>query len=458
MVGLAIAYHLTRRQARVLLLERGDLAQAASGANAGRAQTMEAHFGLNLSLVKRGHARLATLSEELGLDIEWRTMGNLVLIDKERHWQEWSERAEKLSAEGIATEMLPLAQVRRLEPKLAVEGFLGAALGMEANVNPFKFCWAYACSARRDGACLLPHTPATGFVIDKGRIQAVLAGVERYPAGCVVVATGPWTAQVTGWAGEAIPVGFHYAEAMVTEPLPPVLNHHIGLAGFYELIHASRRATTAGVLQTLRGNLLITEAVEQTDELHGRSTEWGIRGMATKTLRLLPWLQRVRLIRDWGVPSAVSPDEEPIVGWASSVDNLFVAGRLHLNIATLPVISELIAAMVLGEAVEPSLEQYSPRRFSEDAMPQVLVKYYNIVADVLGRRQEQRSVPTGTTVGDLVTALAEESTSFRNLAFSASGQASGHLRLFRNEQAVNDLDEPLADGDELRFFPAVSGG
>jgi sarcosine oxidase subunit beta len=364
MIGLAMAYHLARRRARVLLLERGDLAQAASGANAGRAQTLEAHFGLNLDLVKEGHARLAALAEELDLDIEWRPMGNLVLIEEERHWQEWSERAERLTAEGIAAEMLSPAQVRELEPALAVDGLLGAAFGMEANVNPFRYCWAYARAAQRQGATLIAHKPATGFEVKGGHIQAVLAGAERYQAGTVVVAAGPWTAQVTKWAGESVPVGFHYAEAMITEPLPPVLNNHVGLAGFYELIHSSRRATTAGVLQTLRGNLLITEGVEQTEELHGRSTEWGIEGMATKVLQLLPSLRWLRLLRDWGVPSAVSPDEEPIIGWASQVENLFVAGRLHLNIATLPVVSDLAAGMVLSETTEPPLDAYSPQRFS----------------------------------------------------------------------------------------------
>ena len=88
----------------------------------------------------------------------------------------------------------------------------------------------------------------------------------------------------------------------------------------------------------------------------------------------------------------------------------------------------------------------------------VSARYYNIVANLLGRRQEQRTVPPGTTMRELVVALAEESPSFRKLAFTASGQVSGHLRLFRNMQVVNDLDELLADGDEIRFFPAVSGG
>jgi molybdopterin converting factor small subunit len=84
--------------------------------------------------------------------------------------------------------------------------------------------------------------------------------------------------------------------------------------------------------------------------------------------------------------------------------------------------------------------------------------YYNIVADFLGRRQEERSVEAGTTIAAVVRALAAESESFGRLALTGSGEISGHLRLFRNDQAVIDLDEPLADGDEIRMFPAISGG
>jgi molybdopterin converting factor small subunit len=89
---------------------------------------------------------------------------------------------------------------------------------------------------------------------------------------------------------------------------------------------------------------------------------------------------------------------------------------------------------------------------------QVSVKYYNIVADFLGRREEKRAVAAGTTIRDFVAALASESASFRRLAFTAEGNVSGHLRLFRNGQAVLDLDEPLGDNDEIRVFPAISGG
>jgi len=88
----------------------------------------------------------------------------------------------------------------------------------------------------------------------------------------------------------------------------------------------------------------------------------------------------------------------------------------------------------------------------------VSVKYYNIVVDFLGRGEEQRSIPSGTTMRGFVEALASESAPFRRLALTPEGQVSGHVRLFRSEQAVLDMDEPLADGDEIRVFPAISGG
>jgi MoaD family protein len=88
----------------------------------------------------------------------------------------------------------------------------------------------------------------------------------------------------------------------------------------------------------------------------------------------------------------------------------------------------------------------------------VSVRYYNIVADFVGRREERREMAAGATLRDLMEALATESTSFQKLAFTDEGQVSGHVRLFRNGQAVLDLDEPLVVGDEMRVFPTISGG
>lgn len=91
-------------------------------------------------------------------------------------------------------------------------------------------------------------------------------------------------------------------------------------------------------------------------------------------------------------------------------------------------------------------------------MIEVSLRYYNIVADLLGQREERRALPPGTTMRGLIEALGSESPSFRGLALADDGRPSEHLRVFRNGQAVADLDSVLAHGDEIRLFPTISGG
>ncbi len=59
MLGLSTAYHLARREARILLLQAGDLGGGSSAACSGRAQVAEGHLDpLNIRLIREGLARL----------------------------------------------------------------------------------------------------------------------------------------------------------------------------------------------------------------------------------------------------------------------------------------------------------------------------------------------------------------------------------------------------------------
>lgn len=89
---------------------------------------------------------------------------------------------------------------------------------------------------------------------------------------------------------------------------------------------------------------------------------------------------------------------------------------------------------------------------------QLNIKYYNLAGDYLGKREEVRLVDSGITAGKLVQSLAGESEAFRNLAITEEGQISNRIRLFRNDQIVNNLQDVFEDGDRIMIFPAVSGG
>jgi len=361
--GVATAYHLARRGASVLLLEEQGLGSGTSGACAGRAQVSESHGGVHLDLVLAGLKRLETLEEELDSSFEWRRLGNLMLIEREDHWQAWTAKVAQLVERGIPAAMLDRREVEDREPALDVTGFCGAAWCLEGHLNPFAYCQAYAAAARRQGAVLREQAPVVGLEREESRITAVHTPDQTFHAGAVMVAAGAWTNKLLHHAGTTLPVQHTHAEAMISERLPPVLDHHVGLADFYETIHGEARAVSVGVAQQAAGTLLITEAVEMSKELHRRNSHWGAPGMARDLLDLVPPLAGVRILRTWAAPSPFLPDEQPAIGWMPSLDNLFVGTCFHLTITTIPVLSEMMSAMILHEEHFPQLAPFDPGRF-----------------------------------------------------------------------------------------------
>lgn len=363
-IGSAIAYQLARQGVSVLLLEAKSLGSGSSGACGGRAQVAEGHPGLNLDLVQLGLDRLERLEQELDCEFEWRRLGNIMLIRQENHWQEWITQTAHLQGRGIQAEMLDPGALREAEPDLCTKGYLGGAWCLEGHLNPLKYCWAFGHAARRYGAVLHSNEPVLGFDREAGRLTAVRTNLGRYSAGLVLVAAGAWSGKVLDMAGAHLPVRSTNAEAMVSEPLPPVLKHHVGMADFYETIHNQPRAVSLGVLQLMNGTLYISESVEMTDAIRLQTSLWGPPGIAAELLRLAPKLDRMRIMRAWTGQSPFLPDAQPAVGWMPELENLFVATCFHLTITTTPILAELIAAMILGKPATVPLDSFNPARFA----------------------------------------------------------------------------------------------
>jgi len=361
--GLSLAYQLARRGADVLLIEARSLGSGTSGASAGRAQVSESHRGSHMDVVLAGLARLDSLEAELDCGFEWRRLGNLMLIERDEHWQWWSDQVDYLQSRQVPAQMLDTVALGEAEPLLDARRFRGAAWCLEGHLNPLKFCQAWARGARRHGARLLANTPVTGFEVTGDRVVAVQTPSGRFAAKWVVVTAGAWTGQVLRLAGTNLPVRFTHAEAIISEPLPPVLHNHVGLADFYETIHNQSQAVSVGVAQQQCGTLLITEAVEMSPAIHRANSAWGVPGIARDLLALFPTLANVRIVRSWAAPSPFLPDEQPAIGWVPGRTNLFVATCFHLTITTIPVLSDWMAGMILGDPAPPLLAEFDPARF-----------------------------------------------------------------------------------------------
>ncbi len=99
-------------------------------------------------------------------------------------------------------------------------------------------------------------------------------------------------------------------------------------------------------------------------------------------------------------------------------------------------------------------------RYAEGARAiiEVTVRFYSIVADLVGKREDRLMVPAKLELGGLVTMIAERHPSFAGYAHRLDPEIGGPLRLILNGQLVLDMSRPLTGGDQVSLFPVIFGG
>jgi molybdopterin converting factor small subunit len=82
-------------------------------------------------------------------------------------------------------------------------------------------------------------------------------------------------------------------------------------------------------------------------------------------------------------------------------------------------------------------------------MRKVIACYSSLLRQIRGVRQEHLTLPDGTTAADLMAILSEKYEKLAPLL---------NIALYSNNREVVFADGKIHDGDEVRIFPAISGG
>lgn len=364
LIGCSIAYHLARAGVRTLLIEQGDLASGASGANFGNVQVADAEFGLSLELTLRSYARFASLESELDYPVGFRRTGNLLLIENQHQWAIMQQRASRLQAAGLQAVLLDQDETCRLVPHLSPSVLLGALYNPEeGTLDPFRLVQAYALRGRQLGLEVWTHTRVSGIEVREGRVVGVATLRGKVPAEWVILATGAWAYGLGRSAGLELPLLWVHGEAAITEPLGPVTPNAMTTAAFFEATETGAGQTVGFCLrQRPQGNVMFGEAARVTRELSRYATASGLPTVAAEARRWLPALRRAAVIRAWAIPVAFTADNRPLLGTVEGVMGLLVATGLKSTIILTPLVGELVAAMVTGLPQDPRIAEFSPLR------------------------------------------------------------------------------------------------
>src|SRR5262245_26739293 len=318
--GLATAYYLAREHGLrdVAVLEKGWL----GGGNTGRNTTViRSNYLCEESEALYEHAMKLWegLADELNYNVMYSPRGVMMLAHSVHDAQVGRRHVHANRLAGIDNEWLTPEQAKEFCPPLEIGPslrypVLGAALQRRGGVARHDaVAWGYARGASALGVDIVQNCEVTA--IRRGADGAV-ASLET-TRGAIrarrvgVVAAGH-SSVVMAMAGVRLPLESYPLQALVSEPIKPVLPCVV----MSNAIHAY-------ISQSDKGELVIGAG---TDQYVSYSQTGGLH-ITTHTLEaiceLFPAFRRLRMLRNWGGIVDVTPDRSPIIG-ATPVPGLFV--------------------------------------------------------------------------------------------------------------------------------------
>jgi sarcosine oxidase subunit beta len=321
--GLATAYYLAKNHgiANVALIEKGWI----GGGNTGRNTTIVRSnylFPQSARLYDFSVKLFENLSQELNFNIMFSQRGIITLAHSRHDLDNVSRWANAMRFNGIDADILDARQVQELAPRLnfgqdARFPILGGFIQRRAGpARHDAIAWSYARGASALGVDIIQNCAVTGFIKQEGRVVGVKtshngsAGEIR--ADKVAMAVAGHSSHVAAMAGLSLPVTSYTLQAMVSEPVKPVLDTVV-----------LSPAVGAYWSQSDKGEVVIGGALDHFPSYAQRGSFGITQQVLAATVEMFPSFGRLRLMRQWGGIVDVVQDSSPIIG-ATPVPGLYV--------------------------------------------------------------------------------------------------------------------------------------
>jgi sarcosine oxidase, subunit beta len=333
--GLATAYYLAKNHGitNVAVLEAGWI----GGGNTGRNTTVVRSnylYPQSARLYDFSVKQYETLARELNFNTMFSQRGVLTLAHSRHDLDAQSRWANAMLCNGIDAELLSAAQVQQLEPRLnfaatARYPILGGFVQRRAGtVRHDAVAWGYARGASALGVDVVQNCAVSGFIKQgntvvgvrttpggsKGEIQGDIKGdiAGEIRASKVALVVSGQSSVLAGMAGLQLPITSYALQAMVSEPVKPVLN----------------TVTLSPALGTYwsqsdKGEVVIGGGIDHYPSYAQRGSFDVMQHVLAATVEMLPSLGRLRLLRQWAGTVDVVQDSSPIIG-ATPVPGLYI--------------------------------------------------------------------------------------------------------------------------------------
>lgn len=360
--GLATAYYLAKVHGvrNVAVLERGWIGGGNSGRNT---QVSRSNYFYPVSSSFYDHS--LRLYEGLGRELNFNVMlsqRGLIALAHSEHELELTRRwVNGIRMNGVDAEELSVAEIARRVPILNLRSrypVLGGFTQSRAGISRHDaVVWGFARAASAHGAHIIQNCEVTGLQRDGDRITGLETSRGAIATGRVVLAVAGHSSVLAGLAGLRLPITTMTLQAMVTEPVKPLLDTVV-LSG---TIHTY-------VSQSDRGEMVIGGGADVYNSYSQRGSLPLFRSTVAATLELFPCFSRLRIMRQWAGAVDVTPDTSPIMG-LTPVRGLYIScGWGTGGYKAIPAGGETMAYTAVNDRPHPLIAAFSLERFEQGAL------------------------------------------------------------------------------------------
>jgi sarcosine oxidase, subunit beta len=318
--GLATAYYLAKDHGvrDVAVLEKGPIGLGNTGRNT---TIIRSNYLWDESarLYEHSLKLWEGLSGELNFNLMLSQRGVLNLAHTLADVREGVRRVNANRLNGIDAEWLEPDEIERFCPILSLDRgarypVLGATLQRRGGVARHDaVAWGFARAADALGVDIVEHCEVTAIRNVGGRVAAVETTRGAIAAGKIAICAAGHSSVLAAMAGVRLPLQSHPLQAVVSEPVKPVLDCVV-----------MSNAVHVYVSQSDKGELVIGAGIDAFNSYTQRGSFAIVEAQIAAALELFPVFSGLKLMRSWAGIVDVAPDASPIIG-------KLPVGGLYLN-------------------------------------------------------------------------------------------------------------------------------
>lgn len=279
-------------------------------------------------------------------------IGWIELHRKSSSFEQATNKALKAADQGVEYQVLSLAELKELEPNVNFADYIGGIHWKNSwqIKNPSSLVKAYAKNFEEMSGEIKQLTVKNIIQIEEG--WQVMTNDETYLCQNLVIAAGPWSADLVKPLGYNIPLfpmrGYH---------------QHFKMTDTNTFSHSLFDVDKGFVVGAMQQGIRITTGAEMA-MLDAPKNFNQLETVLTYARKILP-LEVAVESEGWCGTRPCMPDMKPIIGPASKHDNLWFAfGHAHQGLTLGPVTGRLIEEMINSKPLFIDAQPFSSHRFS----------------------------------------------------------------------------------------------